>query len=103
MPSIDEKLLLQLRESGKLLCIAEQNNGYIWQNYLKVLFRNRKPFGWDGGHRVVTLNTLTAQGRPQFIHSGTYEELIDAFGLSAQKIAATLRAQASSRNLQRIT
>ncbi len=27
---------------GKLLIFAEQNNGYIWQNFLKVLYRHRK-------------------------------------------------------------
>ena len=37
MPSIDEALMLELYDSGKLLLIAEQNNGYIWQNFLKVL------------------------------------------------------------------
>ncbi|MEA2541615.1 MAG: transketolase, partial [Acidobacteriaceae bacterium] len=32
MPSIDEKLLLDLYNSGQWLVLAEQNNGYIWQN-----------------------------------------------------------------------
>ncbi|HXA50303.1 MAG TPA: hypothetical protein VNV86_08375, partial [Candidatus Acidoferrum sp.] len=41
MPSIDEQLLLQLYDSGKPVLIAEQNNGYIWQNLLKVLYRRR--------------------------------------------------------------
>ena len=36
MPSIDEDLLLQLSASGKVVCLAEQNNGYILQNLLKV-------------------------------------------------------------------
>ena len=31
---------------------------------------------------VLAINTLDADGRPQFIHSGTYEELIEAFGLT---------------------
>jgi transketolase len=91
MPSIDENLLLRLHDSGKLLCIAEQNNGYIWQNYLKVMFRNRKAFNRDGSRPAVTINTLSQQGRPQFIHSGTYEELVDTFGLSTHKIAATIK------------
>jgi transketolase C-terminal domain/subunit len=42
MPSIDEGLLLQLYDSGKLLVFAEQNNGYIWQNFLKLLYRHRR-------------------------------------------------------------
>ena len=32
----------ELFESGKPLVFAEQNNGYIWQNFLKVLYRHRK-------------------------------------------------------------
>ena len=39
MPSIDEDLLMQLSESGKVVCLAEQNNGYILQNLLKVRHR----------------------------------------------------------------
>jgi hypothetical protein len=88
MPSIDEDLLLKLCDSGKLICLAEQNNGYIRQNLLKISYRRRA-----GGNlaRVITINTLDAQGRPQFIHSGTYEELIAAFGLAPALIADTIR------------
>jgi len=35
MPSIDDQLLLELYDSGKALFFAEQNNGYIWQNFLR--------------------------------------------------------------------
>ena len=90
MPSIDEQLLLELYNSGQLLLFAEQNNGYIWENFLKVLYRNRdrvKPAGWEG---IVTLNTLKSDGQPQFIHSGTYEELIAAFHLTPEAIAHTV-------------
>ena len=31
---------------------------------------------------MLAINTLDADGTPRFIHSGTYEELIDAFGLT---------------------
>lgn len=85
MPSIDDGLLLQLYDSGKLLIFAEQNNGYIWQNFLKVLYRHRKASADLA--RVATINTLDSEGRSRFIHSGTYEELVDAFGLTAAQIA----------------
>src|SRR5450755_3431300 len=65
MPSIDEKLLLDLYNSGQWLVLAEQNNGYIWQNLLKVLYRNRgkvKAGGWD---RIIAINTLKSDGQPQ--------------------------------------
>ncbi len=90
MPSIDEGLLLRLYDSGKLLCFAEQNNGYIWQNFLKILYRRGISCEWD---RVMTVNTLDANGRPQFIHSGTYEELIGAFGLSPSQLARTIASR----------
>jgi transketolase len=89
MPSIDEELMLELYDSGKPLFIAEQNNGYIWQNFLKVLYR-RKQVGVSLD-RVITINTLTAAGKPRFIHSGTYEELTAAFGLAASQLASTVK------------
>jgi transketolase len=90
MPSIDEDLLIRLYESGALLCIAEQNNGYILQNLLKILYRRHKP-SWSAIDNVLAINTLDRTGRPQFIHSGTYEELIDAFGLGPAQIAGAIR------------
>lgn len=87
MPSIDEALLLELYDSGKLLCFAEQNNGYIWDNFQKTLFKRRNPI--ETG-RAFAVNTLDEGGRPRFIHSGTYEELLPAFGLAPRQLAADL-------------
>jgi transketolase C-terminal domain/subunit len=87
MPSIDEELLLQLYDTGKLLCFAEQNNGYLLQNFLKILYRHRKSCDWS---RVLALNTLDGNGRPQFIHSGTYEELLEAFKLSPAHLVGAI-------------
>lgn len=90
MPSIDEELLLDLYAGGHLILFAEQNNGYIWQNFLKVLFRRRgEACAMD---RVLTVNTLTADGRAQFIHSATCEELIEVYGLSAAALAARVES-----------
>ena len=96
MPSIDEDLLLGLCESGKLIYLAEQNNGYILQNLLKLMYRRRPERANAGLARVVAINTLDAGGHPQFIHSGTYEELIAAFHLSGAQLA-----DAISRELAR--
>jgi transketolase len=92
MPSIDADLLIDLCESGKLVCLAEQNNGYILQNLQRIAFERRA--GRDGNllRRVLAINTLGADGRPRFIHSGTYEELIEAFGLTPSKIASAVFA-----------
>src|SRR5436305_11196814 len=62
MPSIDENLLLSLYDSGKLLCFAEQNNGYLLQNFLRILYRRKVSCDWD---RVMAVNALDANGRPQ--------------------------------------
>jgi transketolase len=88
MPSFDAGLLLELYDSGKPLLFAEQNNGFLWQNFLKALSREARS-GVDLG-RVLTVNTLDAAGRPRFIHSGTYEELAEAFGLNAARLAETI-------------
>jgi transketolase len=88
MPSIDKELLLNLYDSGKRLCFAEQNNGYIWRCFQKILFQNRKSIAAD---RLMSVNVLAADGNPQFIHSGTYPQLLAAFGLSPQKLSETIR------------
>ncbi len=87
MPSIDEEMLLSLYNSQKLLCFAEQNNGYIWQNFLKLLYRTNTSCDWN---RIMAVNTLDADGKPQFIHSGTYDELLEAFHLSPPLLAAKI-------------
>jgi transketolase len=89
MPSVDEELFLRLYDSGKVLFLVEQNNGFLWQNLLRILYRKRKFNGRT--HKIIMLNTLTAEGSPGFIHSGTYEELTQAFGLSAQQLSETVR------------
>ena len=82
MPSVDDDLLVELASSGKTLVFAEQNNGYLWLNFGKVLYRHRDRVAGKPGP-VHTVNTLDEDGKPQFIHSATYEELIEVFGLSA--------------------
>ncbi|MET0213065.1 MAG: transketolase C-terminal domain-containing protein, partial [Vicinamibacterales bacterium] len=90
MPSIDAALLTELCSSGKLVCVAEQNNGYILENLQKVAFDERRRSGPNLLQKVLAINTLGPDGRPHFIHSGTYEELVEAFGLTPAKIAAAV-------------
>jgi transketolase len=97
MPSIDEGLLLRLFESGKLVCLAEQNNGYILQNALRIAHRSHSAAAREGLDRVLAINTLGPDGRPRFIHSGTYEELIEVFGLTPTGIAGAIRERLSPR------
>jgi transketolase len=86
MPSIDEDLMLKLYQTGLPVFFAEQNNGFLWQNFLKTLYRNRHNAMLSGLDRVFTINTLDANGDEQFIHSATYEELVEAFGLTPEAI-----------------
>jgi transketolase N-terminal domain/subunit/transketolase C-terminal domain/subunit len=97
IPSIDEELLVELRRWGKPVFIAEQNNGFIWQSFLKLLYRRRE-LGVDPAN-VIAINTLDSQGRAQFIHSGTYEELVSAFGLSGESLANRILALPQNGNL----
>jgi transketolase len=88
MPSIDEKLLLHLYDSGKLLVIAEQNNGYIWARCREVLFQSKKVIDPS---RMIPINALDPNGRPQFIHSATYPQLLEQFGLAPHQMAETIK------------
>jgi transketolase C-terminal domain/subunit len=91
MPSVDEDLLMKLYETGLPVFFAEQNNGYLWQNFLKTLYRHRSESSLNKLDRIATINTLDVEGNKQFIHSATYEELIEVFGLSPAAIPATVQ------------
>ncbi len=82
---------MDLCTSGKVVCLAEQNNGYILQNLLRVQYQRRHTQTQNALQEVLAINTLSADGRPRFIHSGTYEELIEAFGLTPSQIASALK------------
>jgi transketolase len=63
----------------------------LWQNFLKVLYRLRGETKLEGLDRVHTINALDAQGEKQFLHSATYEELVEAFGLTPAAIASAVQ------------
>jgi transketolase len=89
MPSLDEPLIGELSDSGRKLFIAEQNNGLIMEGLRRSL--------WNRGGRmdprsVIPINTLDAEGRPHYIHSATYEQLLDRFSLSADTLARRVKA-----------
>lgn len=102
MPSVDNQMLVELCNSGKLLVIVEQNNGYLLQNLLKLAYRSRSLLDPRVFERIVAINTLDADGSPQFIHSATYEELTAAFGMTPEAIADTVEneiARVSGREI----
>jgi transketolase len=65
---------------------AEQNNGFLWQNFARVVTSR----GAQTTGRVLAVNTLSSEGKPQFIHSGLYEELLEAFNLAPRQLAETV-------------
>jgi transketolase len=93
MPSVDEECLLSLCDTRKLVIFAEQNNGYLWSRFIRTTAMHRK--AWAETLRVIAINTLDDAGNAQFIHSGTYEELLDAFELSPAQLAQTIIDRAS--------
>lgn len=97
MPSVDEELLIELSDSGKLLIFVEQNNGYLSQNFVKTMYRLRNRVSTSAFDRVITINTLDASGHPQFIHSATYEELTTAFGMTPEAIADSIENELAKR------
>ncbi len=88
MPSINKALLLDLYHSEKKIFIAEQNNGYIYSQFKDLLFRNGEIIDPP---KIIPINTLDQNGKPQFIHSGIYSELIQKFGLSPEQLVETIK------------
>ncbi len=83
MPTIDVETCLSLYHSGKPVVIAEQNNGYLWHNFRKVLFER------EASIDNTRLHPLNTQGKEalHYIHSGTYAELADHYGLSGGRLS----------------
>jgi transketolase len=88
MPSIDRELMLDLYRSMDKVFVTEQNNGYILSKYKDVLFSNGEAID---PLKIIPINTLDQQGEPRFIHSGTYQELIHKFGLSAEQLVDRIK------------
>ena len=90
MPSVDETMIGELYESGKKVYVAEQNNGYLFDAFRKVLWQKKSSLEpW----RVMGINTLNPEGQPQFIHSATYHQLLQEFGLTPDQLVARISGE----------
>ncbi|MCX7026017.1 MAG: hypothetical protein NT061_00705 [Spirochaetes bacterium] len=87
MPSFDPRLMTRLWKDGKLIILAEQNNGFIYKTTRETLF------GEEGTGRIVPINALDTEGERRFIHSATYDQLLDQFGLSPAGIARMIHGE----------
>lgn len=98
MPSIDEEAIVELYRSGKTVFIAEQNNGYLWSHFRKVLFERETNINIQ---KLIPINTTT-KGGSHYIHSGTYTELAAHYDLDAahlsERIAKTLKTKKTKVN-----
>ncbi len=93
MPSIDETAIVELYRSGKPIFIAEQNNGYLWHHFKRVLFEKETNINTQ---KLVPINTTTTNGL-HYIHSGTYTELVAHYELDgaqlSERILKTLKTK----------
>ena len=93
MPTIDEATIIELYRSGKPVFIAEQNNGYLWSHFRRVLFEKEMNINTQ---KLFPINTAT-KGGLHYIHSGTYTELAAHYGLDGahlgERILKTLKTK----------
>jgi transketolase len=83
MPSIDKNKILEIYRSGKPIFIAEQNNGYLWSNFRKVLFDHEKNINTEN---LIPINAASEKGI-HYIHSGTYKELAAHYKLDSKNLS----------------
>ena len=88
MPSRDEETLMRLVRGKAPVFFAEQNNGYIWHELGRTLTMHRGNVSLDHCHAI---NTNLPDGSYQYIHSGSYDQLVERFGLSAGQLAERVR------------
>ncbi|MFD2098986.1 transketolase C-terminal domain-containing protein [Flagellimonas iocasae] len=86
MPSIDSDAIHTMYESGKPVFIAEQNNGFIWTHFRRVLFSTRTTIDTANLYPI----NLSKNGEIHYIHSGTYNQLAAHFGLDAASLSETI-------------
>ena len=95
MPSFDKKTMIRLYNSGKFVVLAEQNNGFLWAFCKDSLFQTQNSIDPS---RLLPINCLDQNGQPQFIHSATYAELLDQFGLAPPQLVATIKKRLQTKN-----
>jgi transketolase len=98
MPSIDEATIVELYQSGKPVFIAEQNNGYLWHHFKRVLFEKETTINTQ---KLLPVN-ITTNGGLHYIHSGTYTELAAHYHLDAEhlteRILKTVKTKKAKAN-----
>ena len=94
MPSFDAGTMKRLLERKVPLFVAEQNNGYLRQETGK-LFLTGQAVPAPESCRFINVNK--PDGSFHYIHSATYAQLTEAYGLSAGKLAEAVRQRLETR------
>jgi len=98
MPTIDEDVIVELYQSGRTIFIAEQNNGYLWSHFKRVLFEQETNINTQ---KLIPINTTT-KGGLHYIHSGTYAELAAHYSLDGasltERISQALKTKKAKAN-----
>ena len=66
-----------------ILPVAEQNNGYLWYHFKRVLFEKETNINTQ---KLIPINTTT-KGGLHYIHSGTYTELAAHYDLDGAHLS----------------
>ncbi|NJO25841.1 MAG: hypothetical protein HC867_08910 [Bacteroidia bacterium] len=98
MPSVDEATIVELYRSGKPVFIAEQNNGFLWHHFKKVLFKKETNINTQ---KLFPVNTTTKDGL-HYIHSGTYTELAAHYGLDGAHLNELILKTLKTKKRKRI-
>lgn len=83
MPSMDVDACKKLAESDVPVIFAEQNNGALFAEFSKLALKNHWKVNTD---KIETVNVTAPDGALQFIQSGTYSQLLHAFGLDPESL-----------------
>lgn len=83
MPSEEEAAYEELINMKIPVIFAEQNNGALADRFGRYLVRNGRSCDLN---RFVTVNTRTEDGKLQYIQSGTYQQLTEAFRLTPRDL-----------------
>ncbi|MGM0432316.1 MAG: transketolase C-terminal domain-containing protein [Spirochaetota bacterium] len=92
MPSFDGKTFAEVAKKAKLVVCAEQNNGYLYQLGAKYVMQNQLQLDLS---RIVPVNMADADGTLKFIHSATYDQLIEQGGLTPKQLVRTVKERLS--------
>jgi transketolase len=88
MPSYDGGLLGDLAKTGIYLLFAEQNNGALFDRFSRDIQKRKIPVRPG---QIIAMNTRDREDELHFIQSGSYEQIIEALGLTAADIFSVVK------------